>query len=132
MDINELIRQKCREKRITVRRLEQELGFSNGYIQNMKKPIKNYERAKLIADALEIPVNWLLQGVDNDIPAESEKAPKTPDFRPVMDYIVETHGQGTADAVRMLLELDAEDSAEIRGEMRAMLRMQKYADGLKG
>lgn len=122
MEINKLLRQKCIEKGISVRQLEIQLGFSNGYIQSIKSPLKNFERAKAIADALEIPVNSLLCGTDEQSDSKTGGNTETPDFQPVLDYIERKHGSGATEAIRMLLELDPEDRAEIRGEMRAILR----------
>ena len=116
MDIVKLIRTKCIERDITVRKLEQILGFSNGYIQTLKTPMTNYVRAKAIADYLDIPVSQLV----NHEP--EQKTTDVPDFKPIMDFIEKEHGAGTAEAIKMLLELDPENRAEIRGEMRAMLR----------
>lgn len=125
MDIVKLIKTKCLELDMTTRDLERELGFSNGYIQTLKKPMRNYKRAKAIAERLNIPLSELINYGSEESAAAPQETPKTPDFEPVMKYIEETHGAGTAEAIQMLLELDSESRAEIRGEMRAMLRGNK-------
>lgn len=55
----ELIRQLCRERGISVAKLERDCGFSNGYIRNMANGIFPSDKALKIATYLEIPVEKL-------------------------------------------------------------------------
>ncbi len=56
----EYIRQKCKEKGIPVRKLETELGFSNGYLNPKKLKTVPYKKAVQIADYLEIDLDRIL------------------------------------------------------------------------
>lgn len=125
MDIVKLIKAKCIEKDLSLKDLERALGFSNGYIQTLKKPMKNYDRAKALSEYLDIPIEALLYGRD---PEEEKTAPVSDIIAAVKDQ----HGDGASEAVRMLLELNDEGRAELRGEMRQMLRLRKYNDELSG
>lgn len=55
----EYIKQICKEKNIPISRLERDLGFSNGYIRNMKNRTLSAERASKIAEYLQVPVEKL-------------------------------------------------------------------------
>lgn len=120
----DVIRVKCAEKLISVRKLELALGFSNGYLKTLDKPMTNYIRAKQIADFLGIPVDALTG--HPEVLTEPKK--ESDDF---YDQISEQYGSGATEAVRFLLSLDSEDRAEIRGEMRQMLRLEKYKEKIE-
>lgn len=55
----EYVRQKCKEKGISIRKLEIDLGFSNGYL-NLKRKKIPYDRAVMIAEYLNLDVNKIL------------------------------------------------------------------------
>lgn len=117
----EIIKKSCNERLISVRKLEQTLGFANGYIKNLTTPMINYPRAKKIADFLNIPVEALTGR------PEALYEPKN-EPNDIYERISEQYGSGATEAVRFLLLLDSEDRAEIRGEMRQMLRLEKYKE----
>ena len=114
----EIIKKKCEEKGISIHKLETTLGFSNAYLKNRTTPMTNYQKAKLIADYLEIPIEALMGNPDA---LYNEKAADNPAGN-LYNYISTEYGEGATEAVKLLLQLDAEDRAEIRGEMRQMLR----------
>lgn len=120
----EIIKNKCTERLISVRKLEQALGFANGYIKNLTTPMINYPRAKQIADFLSIPVESL-----TGHPEALYETKKESDD--IYERISEQYGSGATEAVRFLLSLDSEDRAEIRGEMRQMLRLEKYKEKIE-
>lgn len=127
MNTKMLIKQKCLEKGITVRQLEMRLGFSNGYITSLTFPSTSYDRMKAISDELDIPLSYLLKGYQEE-DAQEEKEPEQK--VDVMSVIEQEHGDGASEAVKMLLELNPVGQAELRGEMRQMLRLKKYNDAL--
>lgn len=121
MDIVKLIKMKCVEKGTTPRQVEQECGFSNGYLVSLRFPMVNYQRAKLISEKLDIPLPDLIGGTPEQAAGTDVD---------VFTVIRDKYGADSADDVKMLLELDAVNRAELRGEMRQMLRLKKYADEL--
>lgn len=127
MDIVKLIKMKCIENGVTPFQIEQELGYSNGYLLHQKFPMKNRARAEQLSERLNIPISQLLGYDPGGNPTEEQSTPKTTDF---YVNIADSHGQDAADTVRMLLELNEVGQAELRGEIRQMLRMQKYNDML--
>ena len=46
--------------------MERELGFSNGYISQLKKGVFPSDRLILIANYLQVSTEFLMNGVDND------------------------------------------------------------------
>ena len=64
MDASERIKSRCREMDLTVRDVERDLGFSNGYINNLKAESVPHGKIKQIADHLDTTVDYLLYGED--------------------------------------------------------------------
>lgn len=68
MDSVELVRQICKEKKIPISRLERDLGYSNGYIGQLRKGVFPTNRLVEIAQYLSVSVDYLLG-------TKEEKAP---------------------------------------------------------
>lgn len=68
----ERVRQVCKEKKIPISRLERDLGYSNGYIGQLRKGVFPTDRLVEIARYLSVPVEYLL---------DTEKAPIPEDER---------------------------------------------------
>lgn len=60
------VKKICKDRKIPISKLERELGFSNGYISQLRKGVFPADRLALIADYLQISSNYLLTGEDND------------------------------------------------------------------
>lgn len=58
----EKIRQLCKEKKIAISKLERDLGFGNGYINNVKPGKMPSDRVKAIADYLGVKVIDIIGG----------------------------------------------------------------------
>lgn len=54
----------CRGRKCPVSRLERDLGFGNGYVRSLTKGEFPADRAKEIARYFEMPVDYLLGGLD--------------------------------------------------------------------
>lgn len=61
----------CKAKRIPIYRLENDLGFSNGYIRQLKKVPD--DRLKLIADYIGESVEYLITGEKKDEPTSGDE-----------------------------------------------------------
>lgn len=59
------VRDICKERKIAISQLEKECGFANGYLNPKKISKISYDRAIVIADYLEIPVDDILNGPNN-------------------------------------------------------------------
>ena len=65
MDIVKRIKQKCAEKGTTMGSLEKELGFANGSIRRWDERVPGADRVLILANRLEISVDWLLTGKES-------------------------------------------------------------------
>lgn len=62
----ERIREVCKNKGIPISKLERDCGFSNGYINSLKKGTVPEHKLSKIAERLEVSQNYLLTGEDDD------------------------------------------------------------------
>ena len=60
------VKKICKERKIPISKLERELGFSNGYISQLKKGVFPSDRLIFIANYLQVSTEFLMNGVDND------------------------------------------------------------------
>jgi transcriptional regulator with XRE-family HTH domain len=54
----------CKKRKIAISKLEKDLGFSNGYISQLRKGVFPADRLALIADYLSCSPEFLLYGVE--------------------------------------------------------------------
>lgn len=73
MNIKERIKDLCRQKGITVNKLETELGFGTGYVSKLDKSTPNAKKIQLIADYFDISVDYLMTGGKREIIIETAK-----------------------------------------------------------
>ena len=69
MNSVERVKSICKEKKIPISRLERDLGYSNGYIGQLRKGVFPTDRLVDIANYLNISTDFLLTG------EETKKAP---------------------------------------------------------
>lgn len=62
MNSVERVKQICKERKIPISRLERDLGYSNGYIGQLRKGTFPYDRLKEIASYLGESANYLATG----------------------------------------------------------------------
>lgn len=67
MDMKERIQALCKEKGISVNKLEKDLGFGTGYVSKLGKSTPNTAKIKLIADYFNVSVDYLMTGEENSI-----------------------------------------------------------------
>lgn len=65
MNAVELVKQTCKERGISIAKLERDCDFSNGYIGKLKKGVFPVDKAQKISDYLGIDLNLLI-GVQPD------------------------------------------------------------------
>ena len=58
----EIVKNICKERKIPISKLEKDLGFSNGYISQLKKGVFPADRLKKIADYLDASIEYLMTG----------------------------------------------------------------------
>ena len=79
MNSVERVKSICKERKIAISKLERELGFSNGYIAQLRKGTFPADRLADIAAYLSVSTEYLLTG------EESKKAPTESGERKVSD-----------------------------------------------
>lgn len=79
MNSVERVKRICKDRKIPISKLERDLGFSNGYISQLRKGVFPADRLKLIAEYLNVSSDYLLTG------EETEKAPTESGERKVTD-----------------------------------------------
>lgn len=65
MNAVELVKQTCKERGISIAKLERDCDFSNGYIGKLKKGVFPVDKAQKISEYLGIDLNLLI-GVQQD------------------------------------------------------------------
>lgn len=98
MDIVERIKFLCREYNIKVAHLEQDLGFSNGYVNKIKIETIPYDRLIKIADYLRVSPDFLANG------SEFQRI-LTNDERRLIEYYNRLNRTGRDEAIRRVEEM---------------------------
>lgn len=103
MNSVDLVKAICKERKIPISRLESDLGFSNGYIRGLKKGKFPSDRLNIVADYLNVSVDYLLTGSEKEKPgiildAEQEKVLEmfrnaTPEVRQIVLAVLKTGTQ---------------------------------------
>lgn len=60
------IKDICKERKIAISRLEQALGFSNGYIRSLKNGMLPADKLRNVADYLEVSLDLLMTGEESN------------------------------------------------------------------
>lgn len=66
MNAVELVRQICKDRGISIAKLERDCDFSNGYISKLKKGVFPVDKAQKISEYLGLDLNDLI-GVQQDV-----------------------------------------------------------------
>ena len=71
MSIVERIKVRCKEKGTSMNALEKELGFGNGSIRLWDKKEPGSQKVILVAERLDLSLDWLLTGKESDTRGET-------------------------------------------------------------
>ena len=69
MSIKERVKNLCKEKGISLNKLEQEIGVASGYLSKLDNP--GIKTVKLIADYFNVSVDYLMTGEEKEVPTFS-------------------------------------------------------------
>ena len=69
MSIKERVKDLCKEKGISLNKLEQEIGVASGYLSKLDNP--GIKTVKLIADYFNVSVDYLMTGEEKEVPTFS-------------------------------------------------------------
>ena len=73
MNTVELIKSMCKERKIPISKLEKDLGFSNGYIGQLRKGVVPNDRLKKIADYFKVSMEYLVTGKETEFSVETAR-----------------------------------------------------------
>lgn len=71
MTISERVKSMCKERGIPVYQLERALGFSNGYFAGLIRGNVPFDRAVMVAEYFDVPVEYVLTGENPKYTTES-------------------------------------------------------------
>lgn len=124
-----------KDRKITQKELSELLGVTQSAVSHWFKGDNspNIEVVARIAEILSVPMSALLSEADTcdtelvpnvaqkNSPSAEESAP-----RDIFISIEQQYGRDTHKALSMYVQLDQDDRGEIRGEMKQMLKDDKY------
>ena len=116
----------CKERKIPISRLEKDLGFSNGYIGQLRKGVLPDDRLRAIANYLDVTTQYLMMGDDSEEPAPVLTARNERDIAKDLNRIMEKLSAGEdGPASYDGEELDPEAAELFRDELDIALRRLK-------
>jgi transcriptional regulator with XRE-family HTH domain len=127
MNSVERVRQLCKERKIPVYRLEKDLGYANGYINQLRKGVFPADRLLEIANYFSVSVDFLMTGVETEkAPALTEKDRRdvAKDVYQIMESL-ESSGELMFDGVPMTEESKAAMAAAMRIGLEEARRRNK-------
>ena len=96
------------------------------YLSGKTEP--NQDKLAILGMALGVNEGWLM-GYDVPMDRNHENRPSSESS--IYELIEKHYGKTTTEAVSLYVQLDLEDQAEIRGEMKQMLKSDKYSTNKK-
>lgn len=127
IEIGNRIKQLRTEKDMSQDELAKKSGYgSRSTINKIELGINDVPQSKVkaIAEALGVSVGTLLCWDEFDQKYDTKKIQKEINL---IEQIEKQHGKTTSEAFGMYVQLDSDDQGEIRGEMKQMLKAEKYS-----
>lgn len=127
IEIGNRIKQLRTEKDMSQDELAKKSGYgSRSTINKIELGINDVPQSKVkaIAEALGVSVGTLLCWDEFDQKYDTKKIQKEINL---IEQIEKQHGKTTSEAFGMYIQLDSDDQGEIRGEMKQMLKAEKYS-----
>lgn len=121
----DIIKKLLIDRKITGKQMAQDCGLGVNVLSNIRRgDVKSIETFEKIADYLGVSVDYLL--------GRSEAIKKEPALdrqaqTGTLQQIEDEYGQSSREAFTMYIQLDSDDKGEIRGEMKHMLKSDKYS-----
>lgn len=127
MNSVERVKELCKERKLPISKLEKDLGFSNGYIGQLRKGVFPSNRLILIANYLGVSPDYLMTG---ETPTDKKEVTLTKrderDIKKDLDSIMEKLSAGEAGPASYDGEdLDPEAAELFRDELELALRRLK-------
>lgn len=130
LTIGSRIRNRREELNLSQDELAKRLGYkSRSSINKIELDQRNLTQSKIkaIADALETTPAYIMGWEELDQTVDLKKLQKEVSEAAVtMEMIEKQYGSSTLEAFNLYVQLDIEDRTEIRGEMKRILKGDKY------
>ncbi|WP_338362771.1 helix-turn-helix transcriptional regulator [Enterococcus faecalis] len=104
MDLYEKIKLLASEKKMSIRQLEETLGFGNGVINRWRKNTHGSDKLKKVADYFNISVDYLLGRTDNPNSNNLEEDEITTFFRVNTEDLTESEKDQLREELKEYLE----------------------------
>lgn len=126
MNSVELIKKICKERKIPISKLERDLGYGNGYINQLKKGTIPSDRAIEISNYLQIDLQYLLSGGESSSDSSQLTTRDERDIKKDLDSLREKlenkeYGPAAYDGQ----DIPEEDVDLFLGQVELMLRRLK-------
>jgi transcriptional regulator with XRE-family HTH domain len=116
------VKKICKERKIPISRLERDLGFSNGYIGQLRKGVFPSDRLTLIADYLNVSVDYLMTGTDENGLTEKDNRDIAKDMEAIRSKLMNgSDGPLSYDGE----PIPEEDAELLLGQIELMMRRLK-------
>lgn len=125
MNSVERVKSLCKERKIPISKLEKDLGYSNGYIGQLRKGVFPSDRLQKIAKYLDVSVDYLMTGKEDkkEIPLTAKD---NRDIAKDLDNIIAKLSSGEdGPAAYNGEELDPEAAELFKEELEIALRRLK-------
>lgn len=129
-DFGSRVKKYRMEKGMTLEELANRIGYTS---ENARSSVQKIEAGKSdppaskirkLAEVLEIPIGVLMGWDDFDTEHDTEQLQKEVNL---IELLEQQQGKTAVEAFIMYSQLDSDDQGEIRGEMKQMLKAEKYA-----
>ncbi|MCM1411403.1 MAG: helix-turn-helix transcriptional regulator [Lachnospiraceae bacterium] len=101
MTITERLRMRCKEKGTSFNALEKELGLGNGTIRRWDEKVPGVDKAQLVANRLEISLEWLVTGKNGS------------DLTPEEQQLIDLYRQADERGKRSIIRLAQDEAREL-------------------
>ena len=65
MTLKERIKDLCKERNVSLNKVEEDLGFGKGYLSKLDKSKPNISKIQKMADYFGVSVDWLMGGIED-------------------------------------------------------------------
>lgn len=131
MTIGSRIRNRREELNLSQDELARRLGYkSRSSINKIELDQRNLTQSKIkaIADALETTPAYIMGWEELDQNVDLKKLKNdVSELTNILESVEKRYGQSVAEILELVMLLDKDDQAEIRGYINALLRKDKYS-----
>lgn len=131
LTIGSRIRNRREELNLSQDELARRLGYkSRSSINKIELDQRNLTQSKIkaIADALETTPAYIMGWEELDQNVDLKKLKNdVSELTNILESVEKSYGQSVAEILELVMLLDKDDQAEIRGYINALLRKDKYS-----